>query len=291
MKVSKGNVYQRILSRVGHKYPQYAKLLTLFTTRKRHTKNSRRLMILNDFEYRLDLNDFIQSQMYYFGIYDKKGVTLAKDYCASINCRNALDIGANVGNHAIHLAKACDKLYCFEPNDSVANVFSSALNSKKSNIKLYRFGLSDRDETLRFYENSGNLGASSFEKEHNKNECTEKRLNVRSGDAVVKELDISNIDFIKIDVEGFEKEVLSGLRNTIKDNNPIIDFEYNSTTRAKIDNPENLEALLPNYSLFGTRRKHFGIFKEQLVVVPFRFDKRYSHVIAIPDRYRKLIKD
>ncbi len=46
-------------------------------------------------------------------------------------------------------------------------------------------------------------------------------------DDFVIDNDVERLDFIKIDVEGYELEVMRGGRNTIEKHKPIIQFEYN----------------------------------------------------------------
>ena len=277
----------------GRKHPNYRKLINpisnLFSSFSEDLNMND--CPVNGFTYNLNLVDYIQSQMFYFGLFDKKGVDLIVDLCKRINCRTALDIGANVGNHAIHLNNVCKKVYSFEPNDTPRNIFSDALRSKPSNIVLFPFGLSNNDEVLEFYEDENNLGRSSFVKEHiaKKEFHNNKTLEVKIGDNVITENGITNIDFIKIDVEGFEIQVLTGLQKTISDNQPLIDFEFNSITRDGFGNISGLNDLLPDYSFYGTRRLGLGLIKEKLKVVDFDFSKDYSHVIAVPKRFSSVL--
>jgi FkbM family methyltransferase len=173
--------------------------------------------------------------MYYFGCYDWKGISLLTNIAHRINSRTALDVGANVGNHAIFISEYCEKLYSFEPNNRPSKIFREAISSSTNkNIHLLEFGLGASNETLPFYDFKGNYGRSSFVYDASQVGLFEsKEFEVRIGDSVVKDLELSDIDLIKIDVEGFEKEVLVGLQETIRDQQPIIDFEYNQQTRKK----------------------------------------------------------
>lgn len=50
---------------------------------------------------------------------------------------------------------------------------------------------------------------------------------MKRGDTVVQQRDIAHVDFIKIDTEGHEREVLEGLRNTIERDRPVVCLELN----------------------------------------------------------------
>ncbi len=56
-------------------------------------------------------------------------------------------------------------------------------------------------------------------------------LHVRCGDDVLEESGIEHIDLVKIDVQGAEKEVLSGLRKTLQRSHPLVWIEISETTR------------------------------------------------------------
>lgn len=278
------------IASIGRKYPGFRKLIRPFIMVLKWFNESQKRVTcqINGFTYLLNLDDLIQSQMFYFGIFDKKGIDVITSVCRKIKCRTALDIGANVGNHAVFMSPYCGNIYSFEPNDTPGNVFKNALLTKKSNIKLFDVGLSNVSEEIQFYENSNNLGSSSFVKEHmHKREYNEKILKVKIGDEFIQKNNINNIDFIKIDVEGFESKVLSGLIQTIKLNNPIVDFEYNSITKNTFSKENIIEDILNGYTLYGTKRIGLGLIKEGLKIVEFNKNKSYSHVFAIPDRFEK----
>lgn len=279
---------QQSIATLGRRYPHLRKLINPLTNlpalfRRYQAAQSHQV---NGFTYQLHLDDYIQSQMYYFGIFDMKGVNLIVKICNAIQCRTALDIGANVGNHAVFLSSACEKVYSFEPNDTPGDVYRDALSTKESNITLFDVGLSDSNETIEFYENASNLGGSSFVREHLPNASyVKKMLEVRRADEFIEENGIDAIDFIKIDVEGFEVKVLSGLSQTIARHNPIIDFEYNAITRDAFGCVEKLNAALDGYSFYGTKGAGLGLVNERLKITDFDFHRNYSHVLAVPDRF------
>ena len=90
------------------------------------------------------------------------------------------------------------------------------------NVEVHGIGLGDKEGVFKLVENPTNLGGSSI-----KYGDTLKNRNV---DIRVKRLDdlaldLSLLCFVKIDVEGFESNVLRGGIQTIKKSKPIIAFE------------------------------------------------------------------
>ncbi|MDB6453514.1 FkbM family methyltransferase [Falsirhodobacter sp. 20TX0035] len=134
-----------------------------------------------------------------------------------------LDVGANVGNHALWFALfgGASRVVVVEPNPLaleplVANVLSNGLDGV---IDLDRigFGLSNRNEGGFFMKaHDRNLGATKMFADAGGN------LEVRRGDEAFADL---TPDLIKIDVEGMEVEVLQGLDQLVARVRPVLMVE------------------------------------------------------------------
>ena len=127
-------------------------------------------------------------------------------------------IGANEGQEIPDMLKCfpSSKIYCFEPQ----KIPFKSLNKKygqTKNIFLFNFGLGNEDKKLNIYTNNNNKNMSSSvlePKEHLKfhrgvtfegmEEITIKRF---------RDLNIKSIDYLNIDVQGYELEVLKGFDN------------------------------------------------------------------------------
>jgi len=137
------------------------------------------------------------------------------------NFNIAVDAGANIGSWSIYMAKYFNKIYSFEiypPNFECLkkNIEERNLQNK---IIPYLCGLGDKTEKVSLMKD-------------------EKISNTAAGLAVsytgelkydVSTLDSFNLEdlnFLKIDVEGFESRVLRGGRETIMKYKPIILLEY-----------------------------------------------------------------
>ena len=128
---------------------------------------------------------------------------------------HVVDVGGNVGKWATHFASKYKHVTVFEPADYHIECFK--LNCKQfNNVYLHQYGLSNSASKgkLDVYI-EGHLGSTRI-------------LDAEDGDIEMRTMDslnISNIDVLKIDVEGRELHVLQGAEQTLKRLSPLIVIE------------------------------------------------------------------
>lgn len=139
-----------------------------------------------------------------------------------------VDVGANIGDHTIAYAEAVGptgKVHAFEPQGKAFACL--VLNTGEFPYVLpYYYGLSDRAGLEFMHIESGNQGASYI---------TASR-NPELYPTLVIPLDFLNLpqlDFMKIDVEGYESNVLDGAICTIERHRPIVLCELNRRLLAR----------------------------------------------------------
>jgi FkbM family methyltransferase len=128
-----------------------------------------------------------------------------------------LDIGANMGTHTVVYSKLFKTVISFEPDIVNYNLLQS--NISKNNITnaiLHNKALSSKPGMVSTVAHSNHSRGCIY---------TVDGGTVES--IPLDSLNLENIDYIKIDVEGHELDVLQGAINTIRTNKPIIEFEYN----------------------------------------------------------------
>lgn len=148
------------------------------------------------------------------------------------------DIWANVGLISLPLSKYHIpkwKVYSFEPdNENYSKLLINKELNKLDNIEVKKVALQNNYEIdeLSFYvrraidwEWNNNQWLSSL---WNPWLHTKEKISVKAStiDKIVKENSINKIDFIKIDVEWFEYEVLEWGKKSIKEFMPIIQYEF-----------------------------------------------------------------
>ena len=167
----------------------------------------------------LDLSDWAQRMTYFLGRYYELGVLEVLDTVLGRG-DHFVDIGANIGMitlHARSLVGDAGRIECFEPNpDCVTAIRSNLALNSITNVTIYQCGLADRAGSLTLSLTSEHTGTATF---------------VEVGDQAKRQLVVDvcvgddkitvNPRVIKIDVEGFELRVLTGLRETIAKHRPF----------------------------------------------------------------------
>ena len=146
------------------------------------------------------------------------------------NSETILDIGANIGCTAILFGELAQNVYAFEPSPTTFSFLEkNILKSGRKNVTPQNIGLGAEflETTLTFSPSNRSGGFVSNKTQVEARHVTEK-ITIRKLDEWANSLDLqSNIDFIKIDVEGFEGDVLRGAREMLSANKPVVVLELN----------------------------------------------------------------
>ena len=168
------------------------------------------------------------------------------------------DVGANKGHYSNLLSKYFsneDSIYAFEPSENTFKKLKST-NENNKNVKTFNIGFGSESKKLKLFTNADSSGLASvyqrrlehFDISMDKYEEVE----ISTLDSFCKEQEIKEIDFLKLDVEGHELEVLKGAK-TLLENKKIefIQFEFGG---ANIDSRTFFQdfyyLLAPNYHIY-----------------------------------------
>lgn len=175
----------------------------------------------------LDLADFLQKMIFCFQYYEHQYVKICKRLIPRGGI--VMDVGANIGQYALLAAKLVGSegyVYAFEPGESQLcklryNIALNALN----NIDILPIAVGNDRGSYSYYPSSciDNQGRGSLIPDHTGNVRSTKpiQINMARLDDFCDERKIKKVDFIKIDVEGYDLEVLKGARNILL-NNPLV---------------------------------------------------------------------
>jgi FkbM family methyltransferase len=144
-----------------------------------------------------------------------------------------IDVGANVGQTLIKvLAIDPDRSYVgFEPQVGACHYIDRFLKDNGlKNALVLPFGLSDSDGLKPFWSvgEADTMAGLLYDGEGRSRSV----IMTRTGDDVLKELEVHDIVAIKVDVEGMELEVFRGFHNTLSNIGPPIIFEVNPNVDA-----------------------------------------------------------
>jgi FkbM family methyltransferase len=141
----------------------------------------------------------------------------------------AIDVGANQGIFAYALSAIADRVVAFEPNPDYAFFARWMLRGR---AEVFEFALSDAPGRATFYVPLSDEGAVLHFAGNLKRTHSQFR-NTKTYQVEVRTLDgfgLNDVRFIKADVEGSEREVLDGARETIARDRPLLLLELLSGT-------------------------------------------------------------
>lgn len=147
-----------------------------------------------------------------------------------------VDVGANVGQTLIKY-RSIDRerdYVGFEPNPEAASFLIRLAQLNQLNAKILPCGLSNAPSLLQFFQQWSFDSAASLVRgfrPEGGHAGYKKYVPVLKGDDVLKEIEVSSVGVIKIDVEGGELEVLEGLQETLQSSQPIIFCEILPTKK------------------------------------------------------------
>jgi len=173
---------------------------------------------------------------------EKKIINQLKRVFLNKKTISVIDIGAHKGEYISSIIKNFNisKAYCFEPNPKVFKILNNKISLNKK-IELLNYGASNNSGNILFNENIESSSSSINELNKNSNYYKKKffLLNFLGLNEVTKKIEIkvvtlsdfilenniNKIDLLKIDTEGHEFQVLSGLKDKMHMIN-LIHFEH-----------------------------------------------------------------
>ncbi|MBI5210046.1 MAG: FkbM family methyltransferase [Elusimicrobia bacterium] len=238
----------------------------LSVTRGRRKKPSSvvvRMPGLGDFVLR-DHKDPIQAYLASGVTYDPESVAVFEAVVAA--GMRVADIGAYNGVHSVRLANLVGptgKVYAFEPNPPAYDMLAEniRLNALGDRVVAYRVGVSDKASSAhaRVGDDPHNLGGTHM--------CTDEdvrtgRLSCARTQADALELVRidddprrwfpERIDFVKVDIEGYEDRFLAGSRRWLAEDRPILYVEiWDDDKRAQERLPTSAQEVISRIEALG----------------------------------------
>jgi len=226
-----------------------------------------------------NINNYIEWNIFFLGGYEKEELVLYKRILKNLYTEPLMyDIGSNNGCHSIYLSRYCNQIFSFEPDRKIYKLLYANLQLNRiKNINIFNFAISDlnRRNKLFYCANDFNLGTGSLNKEHNLNNKETIFVDTIKGDQITKEF--SKVDFIKIDVEGHEINVLEGFRETLKKYSPTIAIEMSNNSLKIIRKKLDLKLFIYKkywiFEIITNRDKLILLNKPNYILREFKFEK------------------
>jgi FkbM family methyltransferase len=155
---------------------------------------------------------------------------LASQYRASLKApRTIVDVGANEGAHTAHFANmGAQRIVGFEPIPELARALTAKFGDNPR-LEIHSAALSTSDGKTKFHINRDIPTHSSLELRSDADSASA----IETIDVEVKRLDtfnLTDVDFIKLDCEGAELDVLKGAVTTLAYARPLISIEYGAAS-------------------------------------------------------------
>jgi len=214
--------------------------------------------------YEGNLRDGIEFALYFYGAFEKPLLFFMRDAMTALGTKGLRgsywDIGANIGQHALFMSLCVEQVYAFEPFQAVRSRLDHHISLNNiTNIAVHPTALGDSNGEFEFFAPTGsNRGIGSFlASTKDKGNISIGKLKVARGDDYHSEQNLESMQLIKIDVEGLEKSVLSGLKNTLINSRPVIVCEVTYGENQSFHSLEEFTSTLPDDYLiyrFNTRK-------------------------------------
>lgn len=173
-------------------------------------------------------DDPIGACLHYYGEWAQQEFDLFENLLTAES--NVLDVGANIGTHAVYFSKKCNKgnVVAIEPQIYIFEMLAAniLLNGCYNAVPIHA-GASSKPGVAKmvnfnpFVEHKVNYG--EFKINYN----TDKGIDT---DIIIldKYASLNRFNLIKLDVEGLEVDVLDGARKILKEHKPFLYIEFNN---------------------------------------------------------------
>jgi FkbM family methyltransferase len=177
----------------------------------------------------------IERSLYYTGTYEKGSLDVLKNVLKKGDV--FIDVGANIGMMSLFASEIVGdngKVICFEPNPITRAILIENIQENNfKNIEVSHYAIGSKSENATIYDRwDTNRGSATLIKPEFETESYDV--------SVIKlseyDLNSKKIAMIKIDVEGYELEVLKGIEDIISSENaPMLMVEYSDLRINKND--------------------------------------------------------
>ena len=207
--------------------------------------------------YCLDLSEGIDLAIF-LGQYEPQ--TIAACRRSILSGHNVLDIGANIGAHTLnfaHLVGVTGRVFAFEPTDFAFSKLNRNLNlnpNLAARVTAFQCFLASKDGEVTsapIYSSWPLLRGENLHQKHLGRSMPSAKSCQRTLDSILAEHGQPKIHFVKLDVDGFECQVLSGAREMMSRDRPVFAMELSPYILK--ERGASLDELMQYFTPFGYR--------------------------------------
>ena len=213
-------------------------------------------------EILVPLNDYIGRAAFYVGDFDRKISAVIRQIVRPGD--QVLDIGANIGIVTLYLAKLVGPqgaVHSFEPNPKIASLLSRSVERNgMTQVHVHPHALGAEESTLSLSIPGHNAGQATLKKTRTNDTWNNIEVKVRTLSQLAEEIDVGNVRLLKMDVEGFELEVIRGASSWLSAHPPdAMIFETNEKYVAGEVDPLLQLLIDQDYVLYSVPKRLFSL--------------------------------
>ena len=236
-------VRQKLLAGITRQYPFLSGCLKVanldFIKKLNGFSNGKVWVKVPGGKVKASLNELMGRTAFYMGDLDRRLTWIARKLITPGD--TVVDVGANIGIMTLLFSKLTGKngtVYSFEPHPFLYKDLTAALEKNNSfNVLPFMLALGAEQGEAILNVPQSNLGLGTLIRTSNE-KCEQFKVTVSTLSEFVEAQEIKKIDFLKIDVEGFEHQVLLGAESLLKNSPPeFIMLELNNFAGKAKDQP------------------------------------------------------
>jgi FkbM family methyltransferase len=228
-------VLEQMLSKTLERYPEARLARKLVPENSWFPPGSWRTVTRHGLRFKLDINDYEDWLLYFHSAVDASLGMIDRLADSTL----ILDVGANIGQTSLvisHRARRPLRIIAFEPYPETFRKFfdNLALNPGITNITAEPLGLGAQEaSTMMFKDCVTNSGGNRMVYDRSDNTAGLAEVRVTTLDRYMETHSPGKVDFLKIDVEGYEYAVLKGAEKVLIEHRPKLFIELDDDNLRK----------------------------------------------------------
>jgi FkbM family methyltransferase len=225
---------------------------------KKSGKNPKDLIVdVNGYKLQVIPGDLgISSELLMFKTHEPLTTKLlSKEIKKGMTC---LDVGGNIGYYTLlesRIIGNSGKVIAIEPSPQNFQHLQKNLELENAkNVESFNFAAGDKNGEVNFLvykESNGSFTIPDGEKTDLPGDII--KVPAKTIDTFLNEISVDHVDFVRMDVEGYESHILQGMEETIKKSKPMFQIEVHSSLLGK----EKTKKFLENFQNHGYKAKYY----------------------------------
>ncbi len=211
----------------------------------------------NGYRYPAYADNFVDWNALFYGAYEAFELTLLAAMAGRMEGAVFLDVGANVGHHALYMAARAGTVHAFEPNPELWPLIEQKVSRNGlANVTLHRCGLGARADRMALYLSPECGEASLIAGASRTSASSGIPVTIVRGDDYFGQNEISRLDIVKMDIEGFETYALEGMASHLEQFRPVVMVELSEIGKRQFGDFQAFVAAFPtDYDFWFCQQK------------------------------------